>query len=257
MDIWSKRFSWEDSPTVGRRPAESQTLHIRKTRQARPFLDCNLNNRNSSSCTVPACRGIDSAQLVSSTLDGPRPVENNFLSDGPGNLLSGIMARTPDRFAKSEHNLPPKNYSDCSREPFEPRDLAYAAVQQARGFIEHNSRASCVLCPHISVIAEVAALLKGQRTLWAAIEVSGRLSKLPTGSDPNDHNGVVTGSFIEHGLGESLQIVHYSEQWTESYPSLSLDRYFEYGCLYDLNIDIQPCQGSSVRQVLGEQTFPT
>lgn len=36
-----------------------------------------------------------------------------------------------------------------------------------------------------------------------------------------------------------------------------IDRYFEFGCLYDLTVEILPMSGNTIVQVLGEQSFPT
>lgn len=35
------------------------------------------------------------------------------------------------------------------------------------------------------------------------------------------------------------------------------DRFFEFGCLYDLTVDVLPVSGTTVVQVLPEQAFPT
>lgn len=35
------------------------------------------------------------------------------------------------------------------------------------------------------------------------------------------------------------------------------DRYFEFGCLYDMSIEVEGAGGTSVVQVLQEQSFPT
>lgn len=59
---------------------------------------------------------------------------------------------------------------------------------------------SCVLCPDITVTAEFTALDSEQRSVWAAIEVSGRLAEIlerPYG----DVSGIATGSFINRPQG--------------------------------------------------------
>lgn len=61
------------------------------------------------------------------------------------------------------------------------------------------SRTSCVLCPDVAVTAEITALEDSQKTVWAAIEVSGRLSNLAKGTEPQ--TGILTGSFIDYELG--------------------------------------------------------
>ncbi|KFA51685.1 hypothetical protein S40293_02778 [Stachybotrys chartarum IBT 40293] len=89
-----------------------------------------------------------------------------------------------------------------------------------------------VLSPFITIDSSTTGLDHGQCSVWVAIEVSGRLSQASTlQSVP----GMATGSFIGN----------------------TLDRFFEYGCLYDLSIDIVPMPGTRVVQVLGEQHFPT
>lgn len=61
-----------------------------------------------------------------------------------------------------------------------------------------QGRTSHILSPCVVVTPECTALEAGQRDLWAAVEVSGRLCAIP-GSD--DESGVITSSFMDHALG--------------------------------------------------------
>lgn len=45
--------------------------------------------------------------------------------------------------------------------------------------------------------------------------------------------------------------------FTADLTNMAKDRYFEFGCLYDLTVQILPASGSTVLQVLKEQDFPT
>ncbi|PHH87518.1 hypothetical protein CDD83_8746 [Cordyceps sp. RAO-2017] len=74
-----------------------------------------------------------------------------------------------------------------------------------------------------------------QQTIWAAVEVSGRLSRIPSSRSPSGNQSPTTGSFVPH----------------------QLDRFFEFGCLYDLSVEVSPTPGSTVIQVIQEQAFPT
>lgn len=212
-----KRFSWEES-TSNNRPAESQTLHIRKTRQARPFLE-----------------------------HGGRTRSNEYKHFR--NLSTSLV---PFRQASPSWQNPPSSPEAVAR-PYEDVMPPPQAEVFAPRLVMPPAQRPCVLCPHVSVTTEVTALMDGQKSLWAAIEVSGKLSKLPAapGTYPHGNMGIVTGSFIEHELGERNRVS------VKSKTDEIIDRFFEFGCLYDLNIDILPCQGSSVAQVLGEQKFPT
>ena len=59
---------------------------------------------------------------------------------------------------------------------------------------------SCVLCPDITVTAEFTALDSEQRSVWAAIEVSGRLAEILE-KPCADVSGIAAGSFINRPLG--------------------------------------------------------
>ncbi|RDA90864.1 hypothetical protein CP533_3227 [Ophiocordyceps camponoti-saundersi (nom. inval.)] len=89
-----------------------------------------------------------------------------------------------------------------------------------------------VLCPCISVTSE--AVGEGRSSIWAAVEVSGRLSSIPSSRSSSNHS-TNRASFIAHPL----------------------DRFFEYGCLYDLTVDIDPTPGWTIVQIIQEQAFPT
>jgi hypothetical protein len=170
--FWSKTFNWEETTAaVGRRPVEAQTLHVRKTRRARPFL----NNGE----------GTGSAEY--------RRQERTFSA-----------STVPFRQVFGSRQHAPNNLEILTS----PSGVGIS-VPQARDFVPRVTMPSgqrpCVLCPHVSVTSEVTALMEGQRSLWAAVEVSGRLSKLPAtapGMCPQQNIGIVTGSFIEHELGE-------------------------------------------------------
>jgi hypothetical protein len=86
---------------------------------------------------------------------------------------------------------------------------------------DHRARTQFVLCPHISVLCDTAAVQDGLQQIWAAIEVSGRLSKLSLrksfgesteGADIKPE--IVTGSFVNNTLGvcsinkDSIRVRH-------------------------------------------------
>ncbi|KAK7431463.1 hypothetical protein QQZ08_001953 [Neonectria magnoliae] len=86
----------------------------------------------------------------------------------------------------------------------------------------------------------MAALEVGQHTWWVAIEISGRISTIPSG-DVNhgvqecpERSGIYTGPSGQHRRGDV----------------------FEFGSLYDLSVEILPTGNSSILQVLREQPFP-
>ncbi|KAH7328197.1 hypothetical protein B0I35DRAFT_472940 [Stachybotrys elegans] len=88
-----------------------------------------------------------------------------------------------------------------------------------------RNSSACVLSPSIYVVAHTAGLRNGQRVVWAAVEISGRLSQ------PGSH-----------------------QAFDGSRP---LDRFFEFGCMYDLNVRILPTARASIVQVFHEEQFPT
>lgn len=56
-----------------------------------------------------------------------------------------------------------------------------------------------MLCPCISIKSDTAALSENQHTVWAAIEVAGKLSKIPAKNCGQSEP--VGGTFIQHDLG--------------------------------------------------------
>jgi hypothetical protein len=57
-----------------------------------------------------------------------------------------------------------------------------------------------VLSPCVLITPDVSALRECQHTVWAAIEVAGRLSQIPVAGV--ERSETVTGTFIEHKLGK-------------------------------------------------------
>lgn len=241
--MWSRYFGWEDSATVSTKPTESQTLHVKKTRQTQAFLEQHAgpgknNDRSTSGSTVPFGQVHAPSGQPPGASDSSMFISQGRPAGGLGNLFPGSIGKKPDSFATTHHGI------DVSDDP---------PQQRPPDFVEQSNKDACVLCPHVSVATEVTALLEGQRSLWAAIEVSGRLSKLPARRALGNHTGITTGSFIKHELGEA----HWPVDRKRITEVDIIDRFFEFGCLYDLSIEILPCQGSSIVQVMGEHIFPT
>ncbi|KAK5998502.1 hypothetical protein PT974_00881 [Cladobotryum mycophilum] len=83
----------------------------------------------------------------------------------------------------------------------------------------------CLLVPKITVTSDSTRLYEGQKHLWAAIEVTGQVRPA------------------------SLGIVDADTQQPK-------DCSFEFGCLYDLAVEVLPAAETSVAQIIGHQAFP-
>ncbi|PNY29381.1 Uncharacterized protein TCAP_00706 [Tolypocladium capitatum] len=113
-----------------------------------------------------------------------------------------------------------------------------------------------VLSPCICITSEPTTPEHGPQAMWAAIEVSGRLSRIPSSRSPSKSSSEsrsMTGSFINPQLGYCSM----SDTCLEVVLTSKTDRFFEFGCLYNLTVDVLPASGTTVVQVLQEQAFPT
>jgi hypothetical protein len=103
----------------------------------------------------------------------------------------------------------PISYPRYERRVEQPVDPVLELPLPARHDMDdHKGRAQFVLCPHISVLCDTAAVHDGLQRIWAAIEVSRRLSKLPlrenfggSAEGVNIEPDIVTGSFVDNTLG--------------------------------------------------------
>ncbi|KAJ3465829.1 hypothetical protein MRS44_006487 [Fusarium solani] len=173
----------------------------------------NLNDhkRTDSSCTFPAGYGVRSVKS--------RPPLSNICDEAASAETLPSTLHAPYR---EGHALP------LSELPFPVANLA--PIQQPRQ--------SCVLAPHIVITPEATSLEPGRHSLWAAIEVSGRLWS-------------ASESVIEPGPCQERS--DYSKSLT------GCDQQgdpFEFGRLYDLKVQVLPTEKSSVVRVLQNQSFP-
>lgn len=178
----SRRQSWEDVILRSHRLAGPHTLNIRKTRRPHPFI-----NNESVNLEFGCAQTIANCSNKRKRIPWARE-----------SLLFEPQART----AKEQRSM--SSYSHhtdpCLAIENSQRDSTCSKLRASTP-LEH-----CILCPHVAVTTEVTAMDSDHRHVWAAIEVSGRLSKLrerATFEPP----GVVKGSFIEHELG-SFDLVH-------------------------------------------------
>ena len=64
---------------------------------------------------------------------------------------------------------------------------------------------SFILSPCVSVMSETRGSYDGQSTIWAAIEVSGRLSQITqTDGRQNEGQDIGNSSFVDHDLGNFI-----------------------------------------------------
>lgn len=129
-------------------------LTVRKTRQAQRSAHARVHpdKRTDPSCTFPAGYGVRSVKS--------RPPLSNICDEA---ALAETLPSTLHAPYREGHALP------LSELPFPVANLA--SIRQPRQ--------SCVLAPHIVITPEATSLEPGRHSLWAAIEVSGRLWSAP------------------------------------------------------------------------------
>jgi hypothetical protein len=113
-----------------------------------------------------------------------------------------------------------------------------------------------VLSPHISVVPDTTGLRDGQRGIWAAVEISGRLAQVAANSLSTGTTLQIErsqGLFTNHNLGKDRSNTKKAIELTLP----GIDRFFEYGCLYNLTVDVTPTARTTICKVLREQSFPT
>lgn len=146
----AKSFARDQSPPPRFGTTPPPQLTVRKTRQAQRGTNARAHPEKSSdsSCTFPAGYGVRSIKS--------RPPLSNICDAAP---LVGTLPSTFHAPCQEGHVLP------SSELPSPAASLA--SLRQPR--------LGCVLAPHIVITPEVTALEPGRHSLWAAIEISGRL----------------------------------------------------------------------------------
>ncbi|KAM4056842.1 hypothetical protein HRG_003705 [Hirsutella rhossiliensis] len=197
---------WEETLTRCRGLLTKSTPFLKDSRQ--PWT----MGRSGAHRRAPSCRTASSG---SSILD----YADYTPSNGPPSSRQSFGARPAERPASPLHKSPVPPQSTP------PLDFSRAAHP-------------FVLSPYISVVSQCTGQEAGRQSAWATVEVSGRLSRIPSSRSPSGSGAqplVSRGSFVDH----------------------QLDRFFEFGCLYDLSVEILPTTESAIVQVVQEQAFPT
>ena len=159
---------------LGNGPAGPSTLNIRKTRSSRPAL------RGPRGMGTQTCRDPS----LNSTYPARGPIPFARTASPPNSQLRVLEQDSKPHSSLTESY--PHILDAPARQPSPGRSML------------HGSSTRAVLCPYVSVTAECTALEADQQSVWAAVEVSGRLSQIPL-----EHTGAVTGSVLDHELGDS------------------------------------------------------
>lgn len=222
---------WEQILLKSQGVSVSPTLSVRKRRQRRPPIENCMprvagRHRDASSCAVPLERG------------------DCLTNKDPFLQLSTDASKAGQEILPGVAGLP------------SPEHLLFDPTEPTTSIENRSQKAlSYVLSPHVSVTPEVAGIYDGDGgcSVWAAVEVSAKLCKASTtqASGENSHlSRFTSGSFIDHHTGM------YGALWL-TILTVSVDRFFEFGCLFDLTVEVLPTDGTSITQVLREQPFPT
>ncbi|KAG8425319.1 hypothetical protein J3458_002032 [Metarhizium acridum] len=103
--------------------------------------------------------------------------------------------------------------------------------------MSQNTR-TYILSPRIVAIPQQLELDGSESSVWVAVEVSGKLSQISSSKilAPNEtQNDIVAGVYVNH----------------------KLDRFFDFGCLYDLTVEVSAVPGTAILEVVQEQSWPT
>ncbi|KJK80256.1 hypothetical protein H634G_04495 [Metarhizium anisopliae BRIP 53293] len=103
--------------------------------------------------------------------------------------------------------------------------------------MSQNTR-TYILSPRIVAIPQQTELDGSEISVWVAVEISGKLSQISPSKilAPNEtQNDKVAGIYVNH----------------------KLDRFFDFGCLYDLTVEVSAVPGTAILEVVHEQSWPT
>ncbi|PHH71205.1 hypothetical protein CDD82_6679 [Ophiocordyceps australis] len=207
---------WASSVELGRAPTRGWEDRLMRCRR---LLTRSLSPAKDTWAQEPEamCTPLSSSRRTPSTTSQPQPCGNSSCSSW----------HTSSRDPSASKSCTSRGSSGSDLSPSCP--LAIKMAGPAPPF---------VLSPCITVTSELTCHEHGRQTVWAAIEVTGRLSSITSSRSSSESSAALasmTGSFVEH----------------------QLDRFFEFGCLYDLTVQVLPTAGTRVVAIMQEQAFPT
>ncbi|KHN98131.1 uncharacterized protein MAM_03892 [Metarhizium album ARSEF 1941] len=103
--------------------------------------------------------------------------------------------------------------------------------------LSQNTR-TYILSPCIIAIPQQVELDGSENSVWVAVEISGKLSQISpakTTAPNGTQNDMAAGTYVSH----------------------KLDRFFDFGCLYDLTVEVSAVPGTAILEVVHEQSWPT
>lgn len=96
-----------------------------------------------------------------------------------------------------------------------------------------------ILSPRIVVTAQKEEIVGKNASVWAAVEISRKLSQTSPATTSTEeeetHGDKPSGTFVDH----------------------KLDRFFDFGCLYDLTVEVHSANEADIVEVIQEQSWPT
>ncbi|KAG5930290.1 hypothetical protein E4U53_002267 [Claviceps sorghi] len=216
----AQKRAWGEAVASCRGLLRRSTPDIRSCRR---FLSFGQTSSSDASCGSRVS-SADSSRRRGSTDDGRRQLSSasSCEADCAGALAGGraVQQWTPDV------DCGRKRRDDGSPQQLSPRQMA----RNTGGYI---------LSPHVVVTAHGEETLGEGARVWAAVEISGKLSRIASSSPPTGdetHGGPKSsGTFVNH----------------------KTDRFFDFGCLYDLTAEVHSTQDATVLEVIQEQPWPT
>ncbi|OAA47708.1 hypothetical protein NOR_02198 [Metarhizium rileyi] len=119
----------------------------------------------------------------------------------------------------------------------EPQSPLGTSNQLSPRQMSQNTR-TYILSPRVVATPQQKELDGTESSVWVAVEISGKLSQISTAKTPKapeTQHDIVAGTYINH----------------------KLDRFFDFGCLYDLTMEVSAVPGTAILDVVHEQSWPT
>ncbi|KAG5954081.1 hypothetical protein E4U57_004881 [Claviceps arundinis] len=239
-----------------RRSRRRRDLGIR-AEFASSLAELNSAHKKAWSDAVFSCRGL----LRKSTPD--MRGHKRFLSFGQ--TSSSNSSSSSSRTSSGNSSLP-RGSTDDGRRQISSYDADFAgstpvgSPQQLSPRRIAKNTGGYILSPRIIVTVHNEEMLGENARVWAAVEICRKLSQISSSSSSATASSSFSSSTttipcFSTGAEEDTQGGRKSSGGT--FVDHKIDRYFDFGCLYDLTAEVHSTQDATVVEVIQEQSWPT
>ncbi|KAG5976853.1 hypothetical protein E4U56_001099 [Claviceps arundinis] len=224
---------------------------------ASSLAELNSAHKKAWSEAVFSCRGL----LRKSTPD--MRGHKRFLSFGQ--TSSSNSSSSSSRTSSGNSSLP-RGSTDDGRRQISSYDAEFAgstpvgSPQQLSPRRIAKNTGGYILSPRIIVTVHNEEMLGENARVWAAVEICRKLSQISSSSSSATASSSFSSSTttipcFSTGAEEDTQGGRKSSGGT--FVDHKIDRYFDFGCLYDLTAEVHSTQDATVVEVIQEQSWPT